>query len=56
MTSIKHKGVVLLEKARLAPMKDVSISRMELSAAVVAVRLYQMLKSEIDLQIDKNCF
>ncbi|XP_060577620.1 uncharacterized protein LOC132734785 [Ruditapes philippinarum] len=43
-------------KARLAPMKQLSIPRMELSGAVVACRIKAMLNSELDLKVDQTIF
>ena len=38
----------LMGKARLAPIKSVTISRLELTAATVSVRLGEILKKELD--------
>ena len=43
-------------KARLAPLKQITISRMELSAAVVATRLNKIIRREIDVPIDESIF
>ena len=41
----------LLGKSRLAPIKSVSISKLELTAAVLSVRLSCLLKAELDLPV-----
>lgn len=40
-----------MTKTRLAPMKTISLSRLELNAAVLGVRLCKMIIKEIDLLI-----
>jgi hypothetical protein len=47
---------IVIGKARLAPLKSVTIPRLELSAAVVAVRLNTMLKEELTIPVDKTYF
>ncbi|KAK3729480.1 hypothetical protein QZH41_019941, partial [Actinostola sp. cb2023] len=47
---------LIMAKPRLAPIKSVTIPRMELSAAVVAIRLDSMIRQEIDLKIDQSHF
>ncbi len=46
----------MLGKARVAPLKQVTIPRLELTAAVLAVRVDTMLRAEIQLQLEKSCF
>lgn len=46
----------MLGKARVAPLKQVTIPRLELTAAVPAVRVDTMLKAEIQLHLKKSCF
>ena len=46
----------LIGKSRLAPMKQMTIPRLELSAAVVACRLYAFLAEELDMKIDSVTF
>ena len=43
-------------KARLAPIKTVSIPRLELMAAVIATNVDEMLKRELNIRIDKSQF
>ena len=43
-------------KSRLAPLKTVTIPRLELSAAVVAVRVHQTILREINLEIHQSFF
>ena len=45
---------LLLGKSRLAPIKPMSIPRLELAAAVVACRLYQQVMRELELKIDQT--
>lgn len=47
---------ILLGKSRLAPLKVVTIPRLELSAAVVAVRLDKIIKCELDIPIGMTVF
>ena len=46
----------VLAKARLAPMKPVTIPRLELTAAATATRISNMILSKIDLPIDDVVF
>ena len=46
----------VIGKARVAPLKVITIPRLELSAAVVATRLDKMIRSEIDYSIDFTTF
>lgn len=46
----------LFGKSRVAPLKPVTIPRLELTAAVVAVRVDKMLQSELQLPLKKACF
>ena len=50
-----HSGL-LLGKARVAPLKTITIPRMELTAATVAVKLHKFLEDQLDLQVRKTVF
>jgi hypothetical protein len=47
---------LVLGKSRLAPMKHMTIPRLELSAAVVAVRMDSMLRRELRLDLGESTF
>ena len=47
---------LIMAKSRLAPLKAMMIPRMELSAAVLATRLDQMIRRELDLSVDSSTF
>ena len=51
-----HHCAFLIGKSRLAPLKAMTIPRLELSAAVVATRLSQMIHRELDANIDETYF
>lgn len=46
----------ILGKARVAPIKQTTIPRMELTAAVVAVRIDRMLRAELQLNLQESQF
>ncbi|KAK3704536.1 hypothetical protein QZH41_006330 [Actinostola sp. cb2023] len=60
LRSKNSKGEVhvsfLIGKSRLAPVKITTIPRLELSAAVVAVKLDKMLREELELPIQESLF
>ena len=47
---------LLLGKSRLAPIKEVSIPRLELSGAVVACRLKEMIETELEIKINSYTY
>ncbi|XP_038066468.1 uncharacterized protein LOC119736528 [Patiria miniata] len=46
----------LIGKSRLAPLKTMTIPRLELSAAVIAVKMDQMLRRELRVQVKGSTF
>jgi len=50
------KCSLIMGKSRLAPIKTMSIPRLELAAAVLAVKLYQLVSHELDIKIDNRYF
>ena len=47
---------LLLAKSRVAPIKKVTVPRLELTAAVLARRLYRMIESQINAKFEKVMF
>ncbi|CAC5386938.1 unnamed protein product [Mytilus coruscus] len=47
---------LIIGKARLAPIKQMPIPRLELSGTVTACRLYQILNDELEIKIDNVTF
>ena len=46
----------MVGKSRVAPMKQTTIPRLELTAAVLAVRLDKMITKELQLELDQSVF
>ncbi|XP_016531066.1 uncharacterized protein LOC107837133 [Poecilia formosa] len=53
--NISHVAFIL-GKARVAPMKQTTIPRLELTAAVLAVRVNKLLQKELQIQLEKPVF
>ena len=47
---------LVLGKSRLAPLKQTTIPRLELSGAVVACKMYEMIKEELDIELESVTF
>lgn len=47
---------LMMAKARVAPLKVISIPRLELAAVVVSAKVSVMLKGELDMKIDQEFF
>ena len=47
---------LIMSKARVSPMKHVTIPRLELQAALVAAQMNEMIKEELDIPISKTYF
>ena len=60
LRSINENGKIncafLFAKSRLAPMKRITIPRLELTAATLAVKIDGMLRRELEISIDKSVF
>ncbi|MBM6549319.1 reverse transcriptase domain-containing protein [Streptococcus dysgalactiae] len=46
--------VLLMSKSRIAPLEVVSIPRMELTAAVVAIQIHEIIKRELRMEYEVN--
>lgn len=51
-----HSCSLVMSKSKLAPIKAVTLPRLELNAAVTAVRLYRNIIVDIDLPVERVCF
>jgi hypothetical protein len=48
--------VIVFAKSKLAPLQKLTIPRLELLAAVEAVKIDQMLKKELEIQLEPSTF
>lgn len=55
-TEDKVQCSFVIGKSRVAPLKKVTVPRLELTAATVAVRTNKMLKDELKMKIDRSVF
>ncbi|XP_067933081.1 uncharacterized protein [Watersipora subatra] len=55
-TDSKVHCALIFGKARVSPMKSVTVPRMELQAAVIATRQSILLRKELKMPIDRECF
>ncbi|CAG2206251.1 unnamed protein product [Mytilus edulis] len=55
-TNGKVNCSLILGKSRLAPLKQTTIPRLELSGAVVACKLYEIIRDELEIKIDSVVF
>ena len=51
-----HESSLVMSKSKLAPIKAVTLPRLELNAAVTAVRMYRLLIHEIDVPVERTYF
>ena len=51
-----HEVSLVMAKSKLAPLRKVTLPRLELCAAVTGVRLYRNLIHEIDLPVERSYF
>ncbi|XP_071951906.1 uncharacterized protein [Antedon mediterranea] len=60
LRSVNQSGDIhcsfLMGKARVTPLKNVTIPRLELNAATVAVRLDALLKEELQIEVEPSVF
>lgn len=47
---------LLGRKSRVVPLKLISLSRLELTAATLSVKVYKMLKDELDIYVHDEIF
>ena len=55
-TSDQIHCAFVMGKARLAPLSEISIPRLELTAAVISVRLSKIIQEELDMVIQRVCY
>ena len=49
-------STLVMAKSRLAPLKEVTIPRLELTAATLATRQDELLRRELDIPLARSCF
>ncbi|KAK6191252.1 hypothetical protein SNE40_002987 [Patella caerulea] len=47
---------IIMGKSRVSPLKMKTIPRMELTAAMISVRMHHMILKELDMSVDDACF
>ena len=50
------KVLFVMVRNRIAPLKQLSIPRLELQAAVLAIRLYYLVKQELTVKVEDTIF
>lgn len=47
---------LVMGKARVAPLKQITIPRMEMAAAVLSIKVDKMLRTELQLKLEDSVF